>query len=71
MKKIILSLAILTVAASCSNKVKCYECDMKMDGVWKDAGCYTKDEWKSIQIANSTGNGTGYLDKSQYCRVRE
>jgi len=69
MKKIILSLAILTVAASCSNKVKCYECDMQKNGNWQDAGCYTKDEWKSIQFTDITGNGN--LDKSQYCRVRK
>lgn len=69
MKYIIKSLVIILLLSSCSNKVKCYECDMKMDGVWKDAGCYTKDEWKSIQFTDIQGNWV--LDKSRYCRVRK
>lgn len=72
MKKVYLlaAIALTLTASSCSKKndTDCYECDKEMNGVYNDAGCYTREEWRGLNF--SVNNGNDVLDKSRYCRKK-
>lgn len=67
--KIILFALIGAVLISCGkDKTSCYECDINMNGVYRDAGCMSKEDWNSLVITDANGNGS--LDKDTYCRKK-
>jgi hypothetical protein len=64
---ILMSIAFLSCRRD--NDKICYECDTQLvpNGQYRDAGCYTKEEWNSFNLTDDFGNS---IDKNTRCRKR-
>lgn len=67
--KLILFSLLTIVLFSCTKEDnttrRCYECDIKSNGTYYDAGCYTSAGWRAV-VYDMNGNK---VDKSK-CRVK-